>query len=74
MPTNLSPLWAGAFNPAEKELLSRKILNYVNQTGIDLFPGGVPNTLMQSGEQWDFPVIIFPYILIRYLSFKTNFV
>lgn len=67
MPTNLAPLWTGAFNTAEKELLSKKILKYINQTGIDQFPGGVPNTLLQSGEQWDYPNVWPPmqYLLVE---------
>lgn len=70
MPTNLSPLWAGAYNTAEKELLSKKILKYINQTGIDQFPGGVPNTLLQSGEQWDYPNVWPPmqYLLVEGLK------
>ncbi|XP_031633665.1 trehalase isoform X3 [Contarinia nasturtii] len=67
VPTNLSPLWTGAFNTAEKELLSKKVLKYINETGIDLFPGGVPNTLIQSGEQWDYPNVWPPmqYLLVE---------
>lgn len=67
MPTNLAPLWTGAFNQAEKEKVSRQVLNYINQTGIDLFPGGVPNTLTQSGEQWDYPNVWPPmqYLLVE---------
>lgn len=51
-PTNLSPLWCGAYNTAEKEYISERVLEYVNKTGIDKFPGGVPNTFVRSGEQW----------------------
>lgn len=55
MPTNFAPLWTGAFNQANKQELSTRIMNYINKTRIDQFPGGVPNTLTQSGEQWDYP-------------------
>lgn len=67
MPTNLAPLWTGAFSHAEKEKVSKQVLNYINQTGIDLFPGGVPNTLTQSGEQWDYPNVWPPmqYLLVE---------
>lgn len=70
MPTNLFPLWAGAFNTAERERISEKVLNYIEKTGIDLFPGGVPNTLTQSGEQWDYPNVWPPmqYILVEGLN------
>lgn len=31
------------------------MLNYINNTKIDQFPGGIPTTLSHTGEQWDFP-------------------
>lgn len=31
------------------------MLAYIDSVGIDSFPGGVPNSLVQSGEQWDYP-------------------
>lgn len=67
VPTNLAPLWTGCFNANDKTHLSRKILKYINETGIDMFPGGVPNTLLQSGEQWDYPNVWPPmqYILVE---------
>lgn len=55
VPTNLSPLWVGAFNASDKANIANKTLNYIKDLGLDLFPGGVPNTLRQAGEQWDYP-------------------
>lgn len=65
-PTNLSPLWTNCFNQSQSEHIANKVLGYINQTEIDDYPGGVPNTLYQSGEQWDFPNVWAPmqYILI----------
>lgn len=65
-PTNLSPLWTNCFNQSQSQHIARKVLQYINQTGIDDFPGGVPNTLYHSGEQWDFPNAWAPmqYLLI----------
>jgi alpha,alpha-trehalase len=54
-PTNLAPLWVGGFNHADKAKITEKVLAYIERTGIDDFPGGVPNSLNPSGEQWDFP-------------------
>lgn len=51
--TNLSPLYFGCFNATED--LAPKVLAYLNANNIDAFPGGIPNTLVKSGEQWDFP-------------------
>lgn len=65
-PTNLSPLWTNCFNQSQSEHIANKVMQYINQTGIDNYPGGVPNTLYNSGEQWDFPNVWAPmqYILI----------
>lgn len=69
VPTNLSPLWVGCFNTNDKAHIAAKTLAYIKKTGLDLFPGGVPNTLLQSGEQWDYPNVWPPmqYILVEAL-------
>lgn len=53
--TNLSPLFFGCFNVSNKPAIARKVLAYLGSNGIDDYPGGVPTTLMQTGEQWDYP-------------------
>lgn len=55
VPTNLSPLWTGCFNHTNKAHLANRVLAYIEREGLDRYPGGVPNTLERSGEQWDFP-------------------
>lgn len=69
-PTNLSPLWTNCFNQSRIQLIADKVLGYINQTGIDDFPGGIPNTLEHSGEQWDFPNVWAPmqYLMIYSLE------
>lgn len=69
VPTNLSPLWVGCFNKSDKVNLAEKTLNYIKINGLDLFPGGVPNSMMQVGEQWDYPNVWPPmqYICIEAL-------
>lgn len=54
-PTNLSPLYFGCFDITNKAVLARKILAYIDSTGIVAFPGGLPATVMHTGEQWDWP-------------------
>lgn len=54
-PTNLSPLYFGCFNASAGDELAQKVLAYISANSIDAFPGGIPNTLVKSGEQWDFP-------------------
>lgn len=70
VPTNLTPLWVGCFNKNNKAYVAEKILNYVTETGIDVFPGGVPNTLRQAGEQWDYPNVWphMQYIMVESLK------
>lgn len=68
-PTNLSPLWFDCFDESNKSIIARKILKYIESTSIDLFPGGVPNTFSQTGEQWDYPNVWAPmqYIITEAL-------
>lgn len=41
-PTNLSPLYFGCFDKTNKAEIARKVLGYIDSTGIDAFPGGLP--------------------------------
>ncbi|XP_055536716.1 trehalase isoform X3 [Wyeomyia smithii] len=54
VPTNLSPLWTGCYDK-EDTSLPKKVLAYIERLKLDQFPGGVPNTLSNTNEQWDFP-------------------
>ncbi|XP_055386870.1 trehalase isoform X2 [Condylostylus longicornis] len=66
VPTNLSPLWMKCYDITKSEHISERVLKYIENVGIDKYPGGVPNTLLNTGEQWDFPNVWPPmqYILI----------
>jgi len=70
VPTNLSPLWMKCFDISKSEYISERVLQYIENVGIDKYPGGVPNTLLRTGEQWDFPNVWPPmqYILISGLE------
>lgn len=69
-PTNLSPLWVKAFNISESEKISASVMAYIERNKLDSFPGGVPNTLSYTGEQWDAPNVWAPmqYILVEGLN------
>lgn len=54
VPTNLSPLWTGSYDKQDASL-PKKILSYIEKNELDKFPGGVPNTMANTHEQWDFP-------------------
>lgn len=48
--SNLSPLWLKAYDPDKATYIATKVLEYINKTEIDNYPGGVPNTLEHSGN------------------------
>ncbi|XP_038610020.1 trehalase isoform X2 [Tachyglossus aculeatus] len=51
-PSNLAPLWAGcAPGPEEGD----RAVKYLQDSGILNFGKGIPTSLKQSGEQWDYP-------------------
>ncbi|KAM7345157.1 trehalase isoform 5-T9 [Cochliomyia hominivorax] len=70
VPTNLSPLWAKAYNTSRSNKISASVLKYIAELKLDSYPGGVPNTLEHTGEQWDFPNVWPPmqYLLIEGLE------
>ncbi|CAG9786381.1 unnamed protein product [Diatraea saccharalis] len=54
-PSNVAPLWMGAVSKGLIRKRSARVLNYLeNSHGLD-FEGGIPSSLIRSGEQWDFP-------------------
>lgn len=57
----------GCYNTNDRATLSEKVLRYVNETGLDKYPGGVPNTLADTNEQWDYPNVWPPmqYVMIE---------
>ncbi|BES99965.1 trehalase (brush-border membrane glycoprotein) [Nesidiocoris tenuis] len=52
--SNFAPLWTGAYTFDRRDL-SRYIINYIFKTGIHKFLGGTPQSLFDTGEQWDYP-------------------
>lgn len=63
-PSNVAPFW---FNVIDKRVASKhapKVLDYLKHSqGLD-FPGGIPASLVRSGEQWDFPNVWPPEVSI----------
>ncbi|KAI1718057.1 trehalase domain-containing protein [Ditylenchus destructor] len=47
-------LYTQCYDPKETELLDQ-VYNYFETIGIFDYPGGIPASLIESGEQWDFP-------------------
>ncbi|XP_031719468.1 trehalase [Anarrhichthys ocellatus] len=51
-PSNLAPVWARCYSPAE---MGEKAVEYLKESGALQFPNGVPTSLRESGQQWDYP-------------------
>uniref|UniRef100_A0A8R1I020 Trehalase n=1 Tax=Caenorhabditis japonica TaxID=281687 RepID=A0A8R1I020_CAEJA len=50
--TNFFPMYTGAYHA---DLDAQRVADYLVSTGATGFPGGVPVSLTNTGEQWDFP-------------------
>ncbi|XP_058400720.1 trehalase [Diceros bicornis minor] len=51
-PSNLAPLWAGCFSdPGDVD----KALKYLEDSQILTYQYGIPTSLQNTGQQWDFP-------------------
>ncbi|XP_047449604.1 trehalase [Mugil cephalus] len=51
-PSNLAPIWAQCYSGPEFE---EKAVQYLKGSGALQFPNGVPTSLNDSGQQWDYP-------------------
>uniref|UniRef100_A0A3P8VDY2 Trehalase n=1 Tax=Cynoglossus semilaevis TaxID=244447 RepID=A0A3P8VDY2_CYNSE len=51
-PSNLAPVWAECYS---KPAMGEKAVQYLKASGALQFPNGVPTSLRQSGQQWDYP-------------------
>ncbi|XP_049881795.1 trehalase-like isoform X2 [Pectinophora gossypiella] len=54
-PSNVAPLWTGAYDRAKKDYYVPRVINYLDKVKVDIFEGGIPTTFEHSGEQWDYP-------------------
>ena len=52
-PSNLTPLWTETY--CKDSSKAKQALQYFLKQNLQVFPGGLPTTLSQSGQQWDFP-------------------
>ncbi|XP_006993428.3 trehalase isoform X2 [Peromyscus maniculatus bairdii] len=51
-PSNLTPLWAGCFSDPS---VIDKALKYLEDNQILTYQNGIPTSLRNTGQQWDFP-------------------
>ena len=54
-PSNLFPLWAECFDASDRMLVAEASVAYLKRTGAIYCKGGVPTSVVESGQQWDFP-------------------
>jgi len=66
-PTNLSPFWTGCFTKNNTVHLVTKVLKYLNETKILNYAGGIPTTVRETDQQWDFSIAWAPlqYIMVK---------
>lgn len=54
-PTNLSPLWMNTVSRKNMEKHAPRIVQYMRDSGALNYRGGLPSSLLRTGEQWDLP-------------------
>ncbi|XP_052759357.1 uncharacterized protein LOC113519591 [Galleria mellonella] len=54
-PTNIAPLWMGVVDKRLVKKHAPRVMKYLSNSPGLKYPGGIPASLINSGEQWDFP-------------------
>ncbi|CAG9786382.1 unnamed protein product [Diatraea saccharalis] len=54
-PSCATPLWSGAVDKSAAPAYAEKLVKYLLHSGGLDFPGGIPSSVLYSGEQWDYP-------------------
>ncbi|XP_057670544.1 trehalase-like [Diorhabda carinulata] len=54
-PSNFAPLWSDAFDTSKKEVFGVRAAQYYKDNKVQKYPGGIPTSLINSGQQWDLP-------------------
>ena len=67
------PLCSEAYDKSRRSQFTGAAVNYLKRQNLKNFPGGVPSTVVKTGEQWDFPNCWPPleHMLVHGLD-KTN--
>ncbi|XP_068146582.1 trehalase-like [Drosophila tropicalis] len=68
--TNFYPLWMRAFPITDRKKISKSVMDYIESNMLDNYPGGVPITLVNTNQQWDYPNVwpCMMYVLIEGLE------
>ncbi|XP_064119906.1 trehalase-like isoform X2 [Macrobrachium nipponense] len=55
-PSNLMPLWTESFGQErDRSFVVNQVLAYLERNKIQSYHGGIPASLVESGQQWDYP-------------------
>ena len=73
-PSNLFPLWAECYDTKKREDMAKSAVTYLRKTGAIRCKGGVPTSMLDSGQQWDFPNAWPPlqHILVAGMYFSID--
>ncbi|KZS20820.1 Trehalase [Daphnia magna] len=55
--SNIAPLWAGCWDPTPTavDAVVHKVIDYLETSQSTKFAGGIPTSMLHTGQQWDFP-------------------
>ncbi|EYC31283.1 hypothetical protein Y032_0004g2073 [Ancylostoma ceylanicum] len=67
--TNFFPMYTKATHPGFD---SQRVVDYLRRTGVLEFPGGIPSSLIATGQQWDFPNAWAPTMWILIEGLRLN--
>lgn len=70
-PTNLAPLWMRAVNRRQIKKHGPRVLQYLRDSGALNYRGGIPASLLRSGEQWDHPNVWPPLVSLTVNALET---
>ena len=55
-PSNLMPLWTETFGEErDRDFIVDQVIAYLKRNEVESYPGGIPASLLPSGQQWDMP-------------------
>lgn len=54
-PSCATPLWSGAVESHDAPSYAARLVTYLLSSGALDFPGGIPTSVLYTGEQWDYP-------------------
>lgn len=75
-PSNLMPLWTESYGTERSpEFVIEQAISYLERHNISAYPGGIPTSLVESGQQWDLPLGWAPlqYVIVMGLQKASKY-